>query len=335
MRKNILILVFSVVLLAFLNSDSDSILFTNDVDFSTDLIPDLSFIGVFSDLFTKSELDSYLLKNLESDTMSIGIISDNILEDSQIVMEESDQLVLDNVLDDIDIIEDTGQLISDDISGDLESVEEYMPPNKVIFRVQLGAFKKPLADKKFFGVEPLISVTGKDGLIRYMAGSFTDYGDASSYQVQMQSRGFEDCYVVLDDNGKIHKHIVSASMHELEDVVLEKNDSIKEDVFAAEVVEQAEELIARNDADKSETSSIKQRIDKPFVKESFKEDPLPSDKDIIRQHPNIKDNAKELILEALEEGDVMITDIFDLLNEYAGETINKRKVKKLLRKSSR
>ena len=52
---------------------------------------------------------------------------------------------------------------------------------------------------------------------------------------------------------------------------------------------------------------------------------MPSDKEIIQQYPNIKENARELILEALEEGDITMTDIFDLLNEYAGENINKKK----------
>ena len=68
----------------------------------------------------------------------------------------------------------------------------------------------------------------------------------------------------------------------------------------------------------------------PTVNE-VQEDKLPNDKEIIRQHPNIKENAKKLILEALDEGDITIDDVFNLLNKYAGKDLNKKKVKQFIK----
>ena len=63
----------------------------------------------------------------------------------------------------------------------------------------------------------------------------------------------------------------------------------------------------------------------------MQENNLPNDTEIIRQHPNIKENAKKLILEALDEGDITMDDVFNLLNKYAGKDLNKKKVKQFIK----
>ena len=55
------------------------------------------------------------------------------------------------------------------------------------------------------------------------------------------------------------------------------------------------------------------------------EQSLPSDEELIMQNPNIKENAKRLILEALENEEISIEDIQKLLSEH---TSNRKKVKK-------
>tara|TARA_B100001250_G_scaffold363261_1_gene342508 strand:+ start:1230 stop:3218 length:1989 start_codon:yes stop_codon:yes gene_type:complete len=70
------------------------------------------------------------------------------------------------------------------------------------YRIQIGAFNKPLPDEVFVGVNNVISFTGKDRLVRYMTGSFTSYKDAVDYQAQMKARGFEDAFIVTYKNGK-------------------------------------------------------------------------------------------------------------------------------------
>ena len=48
----------------------------------------------------------------------------------------------------------------------------------------------------------VVSFEGKDGLVRYMTGSFTEYKDAINYQAQMKARGFEDAFIVTYKNGE-------------------------------------------------------------------------------------------------------------------------------------
>ena len=74
--------------------------------------------------------------------------------------------------------------------------------NKTTYRVQIGAFDKALSDKVFAGVDNVVSFSGKDGLVRYMAGSFTEYKDAINYQAQMKARGFDDAFIVTYKNGE-------------------------------------------------------------------------------------------------------------------------------------
>ncbi len=80
--------------------------------------------------------------------------------------------------------------------------EEDEMTNETTYRIQVGAFNTELSDEIFVGVKNVISFTGKDGLVRYMAGSFVEYKDAIDYQAQMKARGFEDAFIVTYKNGE-------------------------------------------------------------------------------------------------------------------------------------
>ena len=74
--------------------------------------------------------------------------------------------------------------------------------NGTSYRIQIGAFNKALSNEVFVGVNNVISFTGKDRLVRYMAGSFTEYEKAIDYQSQMKARGFDDAFIVTYKNGE-------------------------------------------------------------------------------------------------------------------------------------
>ena len=74
--------------------------------------------------------------------------------------------------------------------------------NKTIYRIQIGAFNNLLSEEVFAGVENvIIENDDKDGLVKYMTGSFTEYKDAIDYQAQMKARGFDDAFIVMFKNG--------------------------------------------------------------------------------------------------------------------------------------
>ena len=99
----------------------------------------------------------------------------------------------------LDAEEDLG---TNDLEEDsiVKEVNE-LAANGTTYRIQIGAFNKPLSNAVFVGVDNVISFTGKDGLVRYMTGSFTQYKDAIDYQAQMKARGFDDAFIVTYRNG--------------------------------------------------------------------------------------------------------------------------------------
>ena len=97
---------------------------------------------------------------------------------------------------------DTNDVIDEDTIK--KDAQKATLTNETIYRVQVEPYSKgqPLSKEVFAGVDNVISFTGKDGLIRYMTGLFTDYKDAIDYKAQMKARGFEDAFIVTYKNGE-------------------------------------------------------------------------------------------------------------------------------------
>ena len=93
-------------------------------------------------------------------------------------------------------------VVEEDETEKITEEETVISSNVTTYRIQIGAFDKELSDKVFEGVDNVVSFSGKDGLVRYMAGSFTEYKDAINYQAQMKARGFEDAFIVTYKNGE-------------------------------------------------------------------------------------------------------------------------------------
>ena len=117
-----------------------------------------------------------------------GSVSNYVIPVSDPVIDEDEKVVL--------------ATVEEDEIEKITNEETIISSNKTTYRIQIGAFDKELSDKVFEGVDNVVSFTGKDGLVRYMAGSFTEYKDAISYQAQMKARGFEDVFIVTYKNGE-------------------------------------------------------------------------------------------------------------------------------------
>ncbi len=75
-------------------------------------------------------------------------------------------------------------------------------PEGLIYKVQIGAFKKPISQTAFKGLEPISGETTGKGLTRYTAGVFKDLGKANNAQSRVRSIGYKDAFVVAFYNGK-------------------------------------------------------------------------------------------------------------------------------------
>lgn len=85
---------------------------------------------------------------------------------------------------------------------DLPLVGEHTAnPEGIVFRVQIGAFTKPLSPSIFKAVPDLLAIKGDDGITRYYSGAFTDIYKASERKIQMLELGFEGAFVVAYQGG--------------------------------------------------------------------------------------------------------------------------------------
>ena len=117
-----------------------------------------------------------------------GEISNYVYPDPETKIDEDESVVLPNI-EEIEIEKITKEVA-------------VISNSETTYRIQIGAFYKELSDNVFEGVDNVVSFIGNDGLVRYMAGSFTKYKDAINYQVQMKVRGFKDAFIVTYKNGE-------------------------------------------------------------------------------------------------------------------------------------
>jgi tetratricopeptide (TPR) repeat protein len=75
-------------------------------------------------------------------------------------------------------------------------------PMGVFYRIQLGAFGSAVEPDAFGGISPITAETLPDrGIIKYYAGKFSNYADASSALERTRSAGYEDAFIVAWYNG--------------------------------------------------------------------------------------------------------------------------------------
>jgi tetratricopeptide (TPR) repeat protein len=76
-------------------------------------------------------------------------------------------------------------------------------PSGVFYRIQIGAFQQPVEPDAFAGISPITADTEPgQGLIKYYAGKFSRYSDASDALARIRSSGYEDAFIVSWYNGE-------------------------------------------------------------------------------------------------------------------------------------
>jgi hypothetical protein len=93
------------------------------------------------------------------------------------------------------------------VSGNAYNAAKPIPvdskmPDGLVFRVQIGAFKSQLANDAFKGLSPLNGETVGNGYIRYTAGNFVKFENASAVKNDLRNLGYNDAFVVAYFNGK-------------------------------------------------------------------------------------------------------------------------------------
>ncbi|MCO5270009.1 MAG: hypothetical protein M9897_14065 [Brumimicrobium sp.] len=75
-------------------------------------------------------------------------------------------------------------------------------PKGLIFRVQIGAFNKPVANETFKEFSPISAETARPGLLRYMAGYFNSKSSAEQARDKIRVMGYSDAFIVAYCDGE-------------------------------------------------------------------------------------------------------------------------------------
>lgn len=76
------------------------------------------------------------------------------------------------------------------------------PADQLVFRVQLGAFARPISKGTFADVPDLTVVKTEDGLYKYMSGSYSTFEQAANAKAQLLVKGYGGAFIAAYKNGK-------------------------------------------------------------------------------------------------------------------------------------
>lgn len=79
---------------------------------------------------------------------------------------------------------------------------EVESPKGLVFRVQIGAFAKPVPNNTFTEFSPITGDVVRPGLIRYVAGMFNSRATATEARNQIRTMGYSDAFVVAYCDGE-------------------------------------------------------------------------------------------------------------------------------------
>jgi cell division protein FtsN len=72
----------------------------------------------------------------------------------------------------------------------------------VVYRVQVGAYKRKLSKQVFTGLPDMVTVTAPNGVTKYLSGTFKDYKDAAQHRVDLLVKGYNGAFIVAFKDGE-------------------------------------------------------------------------------------------------------------------------------------
>ena len=88
-------------------------------------------------------------------------------------------------------------------SGEKVQINPQQPPG-LIYRIQMGVFRNPVAPSHFKGITPVYGNKNKGATVTsYYAGMFRKLADAKNALAQVKQKGFRDAFIVAFSGGKV------------------------------------------------------------------------------------------------------------------------------------
>jgi hypothetical protein len=87
-------------------------------------------------------------------------------------------------------------------TGSTGFISEPVKDDQLVFRVQLGAFSRPISKGTFADVPDLTVIKTEDGLYKYMSGSYSTFEQAANAKAQLLVKGYGGAFITAYQNGK-------------------------------------------------------------------------------------------------------------------------------------
>lgn len=93
---------------------------------------------------------------------------------------------------------------NNNVSGGINREDSILVANTkgLVFRIQLGAYKRRLSKNVFKNVNDLIEIKTEDGLYKYMTGAFEKFADAANHRANMGTKGYASAFITAYKDGK-------------------------------------------------------------------------------------------------------------------------------------
>jgi len=101
-----------------------------------------------------------------------------------------------------ELVEDVFAMTAPGIKREQPIAMDGALPSGIVFKVQIGAFRKPVPQEAFSDMTPVMGETVGNGLVRYTAGLFTSADGALAAKDLVRQRGYGDAFVVAYRDGE-------------------------------------------------------------------------------------------------------------------------------------
>ncbi len=96
----------------------------------------------------------------------------------------------------------TGVEPGDETTEYLAPTEITDPVDEVVYRVQIGAFRKRIRKQVFRDVPGVMMIPFDDGINRYVTGSYSTMQEAAKAKIDLMTKGYQNAFIVTFKNGK-------------------------------------------------------------------------------------------------------------------------------------
>ena len=109
-----------------------------------------------------------------------------------------------------------------------QSVQANELVSALIYRVEIGRYSGDIPEEdeiKMLMLNDLESTTKGDYVV-YMVGKYNSKDDALKREYELDSQGFLDCYILVDNNGKIEKYTPPAPVKPEQEEIVQASDDL-------------------------------------------------------------------------------------------------------------